>query len=96
MKDYIIEISTTDEEKLEKVIAQLIMMGLKRDESFPPKKFNSVIKAPDDHHRLCSEGRFILKGKVGEGNLEKIEQSPGVINLWLNSGIIPFNNRKNI
>lgn len=96
MKDYIIEISTTDEEKLEKVIAQLIMKGLKRDESFPPKKFKSVIKAPDEKRCLYREGRFILKGKVGENNLQRIEQSPAVINLWLNAGIIPFNNRKNI
>jgi len=72
------------------------MKGLKRDESFPPKKFKSVIQAPNEQNHLYAEGRFILKGQVGESNLQKIEQSPAVINLWLNSGFIPFNNRKNI
>jgi len=96
MKDYIIEISTADEEKLEKVIAQLIMKGLKRDESFPPKKFKSVIKPPSEQsHFRANRFNHLIKGKVGEGSLKQIERIPSVINLWLNSGKIPFGSLKN-
>jgi len=85
MKDYIIEISTTDEEKLEKTIAQLIKKGLKRDESFPPKKFKSVIKPPSEQKQLRVKNRFnhLIKGKVSKRNLAQIERMPSVTNLWL-------------
>jgi len=97
MKDYIIEISTR-EEKLEKVMAQLVMIGLKLDKTFPPKEFKSAIRIPEDQRQLRQNGLLthIIKGKVEEAQLKKLEQTPCVINLWNNSGYIPFGSSKSI
>jgi len=91
MKDLIIEISTLEKEKLDKVIDQLIRLGLKQDKSFTPKNLKSPIKIKEKTHLYANDRLIhIIRGQANDTNIKRIEESPKVISCWVDSKYIPF------
>lgn len=87
MKNYLFEISVEDKANLNKVIKEMVILGLKKDRNFLSRRIDNPIGVKQEDNSAV----HIVRASAHEGDVSKLLSVPSVKNYWCLSDNIPFN-----